>query len=214
MAEPLIIIGAGGFGRETADVVDAINAAEETPVWALEGVVDDAPSPLNLARLEARGIPFLGTTATFMCAEQRPRYVIGIGSPLVRKSIAERFDAAGYRAATLVHPQASVGSECALGEGTVVLAGARVTTNIHLGRHVHLNPNTTIGHDTVLEDFVSLNPSASVSGDCLIGSGTLVGVGATVLNQIEVGSKAVIGAGACVVKNVAPNSTVKGVPAK
>jgi sugar O-acyltransferase (sialic acid O-acetyltransferase NeuD family) len=214
VAEQLVIIGAGGFGRETVDVVEAVNAAADAPVWDLLGVVDDAPSQANLDRLARRGVAFLGTSSHLTDAASRPRYVVGIGSPIARRALAIRMDAAGFRAATLIHPEASFGSCIHVGEGTVVLAGARLTTNISLGRHVHLNPNVTIGHDTIVEDFVSMNPSSSVSGDCVVETGALIGVGAVVLNQLTVGAGALVGAGACVVRDVEAGVTVKGVPAR
>ena len=40
--ERLVIVGCGGFGREVADVVDAIN--EIAPTFELLGFADDAPS--------------------------------------------------------------------------------------------------------------------------------------------------------------------------
>ena len=214
MAELLVVVGAGGFGRETADVVEAVNAAALEPVWHLVGVVDDTPSDAHLGRLSRRGIAYLGATDDVLGGAERPSYVVGIGSPSTRRRIAERFDAAGFTAATLVHPAATVGSDVQLGDGTVICAGVRVTTNIRIGRHVHLNPNVTVGHDTRLGDFVSMNPASSVSGDCEIGEGVLIGVGATVLNQLRVGADAVVGGAACVVRDVAGGQVVKGVPAR
>lgn len=214
MADPLVIIGAGGFGRETADVVEAVNATGDGPRWNLLGIVDDAPSPVNLARLSERGIDHLGSVEDLLRDPARPHFLVGIGAPAARRSVAERLEAAGLRAATVIHPDASVGTECLIGDGTVVLAGARVTTNVRLGRHVHLNPNATVGHDTVLDDFVSLNPAASVCGDCVVGPGVLIGVGAAVLQQRRIGAGAVVGAAACVLHDVAPGAVVKGVPAR
>lgn len=209
-----MIVGAGGFGRETADVVEAINAVASEPVWDLLGIADDAPSEVNLERMARRGLVYLGTISDLVEAASRPRYVVGIGSPAVRRRVADELDVAGFVAASLIHPDASVGSEVTVGEGTVILTGARVTTNISLGRHVHLNPNVTIGHDTVVEDFVSMNPGSSVSGDCLIEAGALIGVGAVVLNQLRVGSDALVGGSACVIRDVPEATVVVGVPAK
>lgn len=214
MADDLLIVGAGGFGRETLDVVEAINAAARSPMWKVVGVVDDAPSSVNLDRLSARQAPYVGSVDDRVARVERPRYVVGIGSPRTRRQIADRLDAAGFQAATLIHPAASMGTKCVVGEGTVVLSGARLTTNIALGRHTHVNPNATIGHDTVLGDFVSVNPGANISGDCVIEDGVLFGSAAVVLNQLRVGAGAVVGGAACVVRDVPPGAVVKGVPAR
>lgn len=209
--EPLLIVGAGGFGRETADVVEAINAVE--PKWKLVGFVDDAPSELNLARLERRSLAFLGSIDDLLDSGPAGHVVIGIGSPMARRMVAERLS--GLRSfATLVHPAATLGSEVRLGEGTVVCSGARLSTNLDLGRHVHVNAGATVGHDTIVEDFVSLNPASSISGDCRVEEGSLIGVGAVVLNQLTVGRGATVGGAACVVKNVSAATVVKGVPAR
>lgn len=212
---PLVVAGAGGFGRETLDVVDAVNAASPHPVWDLLGVLDDDLTDLNRARLAARSVPFLGGIDDFLrTSHGSAAYVVGIGSPRARRLVAGRFDVAGLTAATLVHPSATRGAVSTLGVGTVVCAGVTISTNVHLGRHVHLNPNATIGHDTVLEDYVSINPLAGVSGDCVIESETLVGAGAVVLNGLRVGRGATVGGAACVVRDVEPGSTMIGVPAR
>lgn len=202
----LVVVGAGGFGRETLDVVAALGG------FTLLGVLDDAPSPTNLERLQRRGIAHLGSVDDWLADGDDAEYVIAIGQPALRRTLVGRF---GDRtAATLVHPSAGIGSVAAIGRGGIVCAGVQVSTNVQLGTHVQLNPNTTIGHDAVLHDFVSINPAATISGECVIASGALVGAGAVVLQGLTVGPDAVVGAAACVVRDVPAATTVKGVPAR
>src|SRR3546814_230396 len=88
MVENLVVIGAGGFGRETLDVAEAINAAADNgPVWDIVGVVDDAPSDINLERLAARSVTFLGSIADL---PSDAHAVIGVGSPQARSAITQR----------------------------------------------------------------------------------------------------------------------------
>lgn len=214
MVHEIVIVGAGGFGREVVDVVEAINANSAEPLWRVRGVIDDAPDGVNLDRLDSRGVPYLGTSIAAIEAGDPCHYVVGIGGTAVRRMIAERFEASGFRAATLVHPSVTVGHGVRIGAGSVLCAGARLTTNIELGVHVHLNLNVTVGHDTCIGDFVSVNPLASVSGDCVIEDEVLIGVAAVVLNGLTVGRGSTVGGAACVVRDVPGGVVVKGVPAR
>ena len=213
MSRGLVVIGAGGFGREALDVLEAvIDAGTE---FRLLGVVDSGPSESNLARLRDRDVPFLGSEDAWLSVDRTGlSYVVGVGLPGPRERIAGRFDEAGLDPVTLIHPAAVIGTRTALGPGTVVCAGAQLSTNITMGRHVHVNPGAIVGHDAVIKDFASLNPGAVVSGDVLIEHGTLIGAGAVVLQGRRVGIGATVGAAACVVHDVAAGAVVKGVPAR
>ncbi len=211
MTEQVVVVGASGFGRECIDVLDAMVAAG-TDLEVL-GVLDDDISEVNRERLEARGVPFLGTRGGWLATEPGSvAYVMGIGSPGVRRRLVAEMDAAGLRAFTAIHPSATFGARVVLDEGVVVCAGAAVSNNVRLGWHVHVNPNATIGHDADLRDFVSINPAAVISGEVVVGSGTLVGAAATVLQNLTVGERSVIGAGAVVTKDVPEGVVVKGIP--
>lgn len=214
MTDGLVVIGAGGFGRETLDVVEAVNAAAAEPVWNVLGVVDDSPSDKQAHRLSDRGYRLIGSLADVLASARPAQYVAAIGAPRIRAQLSAELDQVGWRAATLIHPAAVLGSRTRVGVGSVICAGAQVSTNVILGRHIHLNPGSIVGHDAVLGDFVSVNPGAIISGEVLIGNRSLIGAGSVILQGLEVGAEVVVGASACVTRAVASGSTVVGSPAR
>lgn len=206
----LVIVGAGGFGRETLDVLRAMDPDESE--FAFAGfVARDEPDAGMLARIDA---VWLGSDEDFLGAPTASHYVIAIAAPRLRERLAEIFDAAGLVPATLIHPNATRGRDAVIGAGSVLAAGSQVTTNIRVGRHVHLDRLVTIGHDSRIADFVTVHPGAVLSGGVTIGIGTLVGTMSCVLPGRSVGSDVVVGAGALVTRDVADGTTVIGAPAR
>ncbi|MEO1058584.1 MAG: acetyltransferase [Actinomycetota bacterium] len=220
----MVIVGAGGFGREVFDIVGAMNGAGAH--LDLLGYVDDGTASAD--RLARLGTALLGTVADLATERERADwelvpdlvrevpagFVIAIGRGDIRQRIESQLAAAQLTALTLVHPMATVGTDNRIGRGCILAAGARVTTNITLGRHTQLHVNATIGHDSTLGDFVSVYPGATVSGDVTLGDGVTIGTGANVLPGLSVGHGAMVGGGAVVTRDVDPGDVVAGVPAK
>lgn len=205
---PLVIVGAGGFGREVVDIVDAIN--DRAPTHELLGFLDDGEVRQDL--LARIGVPLLGDTTRL--ADLDVDHVVGIGAPEPRRRIDALAATCGRTATVLRHPHASVGRDVELGPGVIIAAGARLTTHISVGRHVHVNLNCSIGHDTVIHDYATLFGGAIVGGGCVIGVGATVGSGAVILPGVRVGDGAVVGAGATVIRDVADHGIVVSVAAR
>ena len=214
--DSIIIVGAGGFGRETIDVLKALHKAEPGLHPQLLGVVDDSPSEINLTRLKDLGVNYLGTISQSLdLATIDTLFSVAVGSPSTRAKIANTIKAAGFGFATLIHPTAVIGSAFESGEGITICGGVQISTNVYLGSQVHINPNATIGHDAQLSDFVSINPGAIISGEVTIHRETLIGAGAVVLQGLSIAEQCIIGAAACVVRDVTSAGRIlKGIPAK
>ena len=214
MRQKLVIIGAGGFGREVLDVIEALNSAPTTSgdgEFEVVGFLDDgSPDPSTLAPY---GVEHLGPVAELETMSPDVGYVIGIGSPAVRRTIDERFMPLRTSPA-LVHPAATYSRAVIFGPGTVVCAGVRLTNNITLGRHVHLNINSTVGHDARLGDYATVSPLVAISGNVTLDEEVMIGTGVTLNPGVSVGRKAVIGSGAAVLSDVEAGVTAVGVPAK
>lgn len=209
---PLVIVGCGGFGREVLVIAEALNA--DGTRWSFEGFVDDAPSVGAKQAVDDLGSQVLGDLSVLMATRQSVDVVIAVGSPSARAGIWTRLRQARVNFPVLIHPDATVGRPVDLAEGVVIAPGARLSTSVQVGRHVHVDQNVTVGHDAVLGQFARLNPSACVSGAVSLGEGVLVGANATILQGINVGIGAIIGASACVTRPVPAGITVRGVPAR
>lgn len=198
----IVIVGAGGHGREVLDVVEACGQA-------FLGFVDDG-SP-DLEPLARRSVPLLGGREALEGLDAA--VVLGLGDSATRRRVGEALGTLRWVAA-LVHPLASCGGDVDLGIGSVLCAGVRLTTHITVGRHGYVGPNATIGHDTTLADYVTVLPGATVSGDVHLGTGVCIGTGANLRQGVRVGEGAVVGAGAVVLTDVEAGDTVGGVPAR
>lgn len=202
-SKELIIVGAGGFARETLWIANVL-----APEWNVIGFLDDS------GRQSVDDLPVLGRV------DQADRFkqawfAVAIGDPRVRNRLVSSMSASfSPNYATLVHPNVLCGHKVIIGEGSIVTAGCILTTGISLGKHNIVNLNTTIGHDVVSGDFCTFAPIVAISGNVKFGSGVEVGTGAAIKQGVEIGNGAVVGMSACVVKKVDSDTVVIGNPAK
>jgi sugar O-acyltransferase (sialic acid O-acetyltransferase NeuD family) len=203
--QPLIVVGASGFGREVAWL------ARECGHTRLLGWLDDADAMAGKTLCE---LPVLGKIAEWTRFAEA-RFVVAIGSPRARRRVVQAMQAAGEPAfATLIHPAVRKSQYVEIAEGSMITAGCILTTQVRLGRHTILNLGVTVGHDCVFGDYCTVAPVVPVSGNVTLGDGVEIGTGASIRQGIHMGAGSMAGMGAVVVKDVAANQLVVGSPAR
>jgi sugar O-acyltransferase (sialic acid O-acetyltransferase NeuD family) len=204
----LYVIGAGGVGRELYSYVADLQRSG----WPgkLRGFLDDGLAPGRYGRLDVLG-------PLDRAADLRGHYIIAIGANAVRKKIATRIATQfgdALRAWSLIHPRSYVGQDVKIGEGCQVHPGAILSSTIAVGRHCIINKNASIPHDCSIADFANICDGAVLCGAVRVGEGAFVGAGAVLRDHVSIGAWSVVGAGAVVVRDVPPETTVVGVPAR
>lgn len=207
----LIIIGAGGFGREVAWLVERINDKNRT--WEIEGFLDDNSDIHNSV---INGYPVLGGLEQLKKYNGETYFICTIGSSIARKRFVERLidEFGSLRFATLIDPTVQYSKSVEIGEGSILCAGTVLTVDIYIGRHVIINLNTTVGHDSDLNNYVTLYPGVNLSGGTALGECAEIGTGAQVLQGLGVRAGAIVGAGAVVTKDITEAGTYVGIPAR
>lgn len=210
MKKDLIIFGASGFGREVAWAVERLNKV--TPTWNLLGFMDDAD---DIQGIEINGYKVLGNTAD-VGNYPDAYYVVAVGASRIRERIVSNMKKVNpsIKFGTVVDPSVEMSDFVSIGEGTIICAHTVITVNIEIGSHVIINLDCTVGHDAVLQDFVTLYPSVNVSGITNIGHTVELGTGTQIIQGKSVGDYSIIGAGAVVVKDIPERCTAVGSPAK
>ncbi|MEU8520839.1 NeuD/PglB/VioB family sugar acetyltransferase [Streptomyces sp. NBC_01216] len=205
----LVIIGAGGLARETAQAVRDAGAGGRR----LIGHLDDNPA-LHGAELD--GVPVLG--GCDLAHDLRDAsFVVCVGSPrdqAARARLVGRLGLPADRYATVVHPSAVVPSGCSVGPGSVILAYTVLTAAVRVGSHVAVMPHTVLTHDDEVEDHCTLASGVRLGGGARLGRGAYLGAGSVVREYTTIGAWSLVGMGSAVLDDVPPGEVWVGSPAR
>jgi sugar O-acyltransferase (sialic acid O-acetyltransferase NeuD family) len=206
----VVIIGAGGFGREVLEIFKAQNAVSE--VWNILGFIDDNEELHNNI---LNGYPVLGGLE-WLTINKKDNLgcVCAIGSCETRKEVAEKLHKMGVNFYNAIHPSVIMSESIEIGHDVIICAGSILTVNIKVEDHVHINLNCTVGHDVIIQKYCTISPIVAISGKVHFGEGVFVGTGASFINGVSVGDWSTIGAGTVVIDDIPENVVAVGVPAK
>lgn len=209
--QDIYIIGAGGFGREVQWLIERINAVNET--WEIKGYIDDnSVGVIN-------DYPVVDTVDGFIQVHgndsQRIAVVCAIGNSKVRRKVIEKVQScSNIDFPNLVDPSVLMSDRIALGEGNIICAGNILTVNIQIGSFNIINLDCTVGHDVIMEDFVTLYPSVNVSGATTLETCTEIGTGAHIIQGLTIHEESIVGAGSVVIRDIPAHRTAVGNPCK
>ena len=201
------IINAGGYGRTVASLAesDAAHGHE----WVIKGMLDDRPEG-DLPR-NAR-YPVVGSPSTH---RYQPGQIIvcALGDPALREKYSRALDAQGADFMSLT-PDLHRAMGVAIANGGIFERNTVIGADSRLGRFVLMHSFSVVGHDVSIGDFCTIGSFVFIGGGATLGSHVTIFPHACILPGVRIGRGARIGAGSVVIRDVAPDTTVMGNPAR
>ena len=204
----LIIVGAGGLGREVLQYAREAFAGQ----YEIKGFLDDNPKELEQRGYDL-GVSILGGTQTYY-PDKNDHFLVAIGDPKLRQKLVERLSERGAQFATLVHPRAYIAPSAKIAAGCIISPFATVATFTKLEPHVVLGFYAHVGHDSHVGIYGVLSPYAAINGGVMLEKRVFLGTHATVTPGLTIGEDVQIAAGSVVYQNVPSHRLVVGNPGK
>ena len=203
----IIIVGAGGTGREVLQWIKDINAIKKR--WIIIGFIDDNASALDGYECSHSILGSLknwkpGSKEVFVCAISKPR---------IKEKVVNELKKRGAIFTGIIHPTAIITEHILIGEGLIIYPYARISVNSKIGNFVTIL-TSIIGHDAEIGDFTTITSHCGINGRVKVGKRVFIGSHTTIIPDKNIGDNAVIGTGSVVIRNVEYGAKVAGNPAR
>ena len=205
----IALIGAGGFGREVAGLINTIN--EKNEEWDFIGFFDDVK---NIGYENEYG-KVLGRIKDLNSYPESLAVVVAIAKPSAIEVIVKSIKSSNIYFPNLIAPNVIFfdKNNISLGRGNIISFGCSISCNVHIGNFNILNCYILIGHDTKIGDYNAIMPSTNISGNVTMGERNFLGVSSVILEKLTIGNDTTIGANSLIFRNTKDKNTYIGNPA-
>ena len=207
----IVIIGAGGLGREILDIIKAINKLK--PTWNVLGFYDDA---FQTKKPISERTYCLGTIADLKILKNRNLAVaFGISNrEVVQSMINQLQENINFNYPNIIHPSVAQNSNINMGIGNVIGFSCFLSCDIQIGDFNFLNILVALGHDVKMGSFNALMPRTQISGNVVVGDFNFFGMNSAVVQNKSIGSHNTINAFTLLTKTIQNNRKYFGIPGR
>lgn len=205
----IVLFGAGGLGRETAEMIKIINDKEYR--YKLLGFIVDEKYYHDGEQVN--DIPVIGTTEWLLEHRNDVYCCVAIGDSKNRVPAFLRLKELNVRFETLISPDVYIPDSSSIGNGCIITTRCLISPNVTIEDGVFLNSDVTVGHDTVVHKYATIYSRNQIGGYSEIGTGAQLGSCCCINPHSRIGDGAIVAPMSCVYGKVKANTHVMGNPA-
>jgi sugar O-acyltransferase (sialic acid O-acetyltransferase NeuD family) len=205
----IAIYGAGGFGREMACWIHAINEQEQQ--WKLIGFFDDG---LPIGAKNEYGT-ILGGINELNRYPQELSIAVAIGNPHTLSSLVNKITNPNIQFPNLIAADVYFNdrNNCSIGKGNLIGRETVLSCNVKIGDFNVFNGNVMVGHDSTIGSYNMFGPHVKIAGSVTIGDNNLFGISSIVLQGKKIGSNTTIAPNSVIVRKTTDGEVYIGNPA-
>ena len=205
MSKNIILIGAGGLGKEVFGWFEN-DICDNT---SIKGFLDKTDP--NLSKFGIKSA-YLGNECDYVF-ENNDYAIITISDIDIRNKIYSNL-VNKVKFTNLIHSKAIISNNVNLGIGNIISPNCIISNNVSIGNNNLININSSICHESTIKDNVVISPHSLISGQCFIDNGVFIGSNATIVQKSKIGSKTIIEANTLVKGEIQSNTYICGVPGR
>lgn len=202
----LLIVGAGGFGREVLGYIE-----DDNPLFDVKGFLDSRSDALDAT---PRSVGIVGDPLTYQ-PQPDEVFMAAVGDPQMRfKFTAALRDVHQVDFATVVHPNANVSRHAQMRHGCIIAPRVGISVDVHIGEFTCIQEYTVVGHDARIGNWCQINSHCTIAGGARVGNFVTIHPNCVITSRAVIGDGAVVGPGSVVMGRIPPGITVLGNPAR
>jgi len=204
----LIIIGAGGMGRQMYQLASCCKGYGSE--FVVKGFLDDN---INALAGFENYPPIIETVGSYeLCPEDV--FVNSIGNVQAKKKCINIILKEGGEFLTLIHPCAGISQNVKIGKGCIIAANAYIGVDSVIGDFSFIQNGAIIGHDVEIGSWSRIDCHVVCIAGVKIGNDVCIHTAAIINHNVKIADGACVGAGSFVIRNITSAVTVHGNPAK
>lgn len=203
----LVIIGAGNVGGYLSYNIDSFGDYE------VLGFLDDDHHKHGRTLYGRRVLGGINEIE-ILSKTEKLEVVIGISSPIAKQKMYHRLKAFNVIFPNFIAKNVWLSNQVTIGKGVILYPGVSINYETKIEDFVIMNMNCAIGHNCTIGQYSTLAPGVNLAGFTHLEAMVSVGIGVSTKQNVKVGHSSNIAGQSMLIKDVEPNTTVGGVPAK